>query len=285
MIDSLTTNDDTLNRMYIFNKHIHEMGLQMAMAVGRNGCHVGGSFSCMEIFSVLYGGVLQYHVDDPRWDERDRFIPSKTHCILANFPALVEAGFLPKDQLLSFFQDGGLLAGHPWNVDIGLEFPGGSLGMGLSVGIGIALEAKRKGKQYRTYVLLGDGECNEGSVWEGFMAAPHFGLNNLTVIIDYNNMQFDGANDAIMSIAPMAEKLSAFGWDAVEVNGHSIEQLYLATMRRDEKKPLAIIAHTIKARGLPSLENTAESHHSAIKQEDYDFMMKNLQEGKYDRIQ
>lgn len=283
-MEAVRPDDKILDRMYTFNKNIHIMGLQMAMDAGRGGSHVGGSFSCMEIFSVLYGGVMRFDVKNPFWEERDRFIPSKTHCILANFPALVEAGFLPEDQLLSFHQDGGLLAGHPWNIDIGLEFAGGSLGMGLSVGIGMAINAKRKNQAYRTFVLMGDGECNEGSVWEALMSAPKFKLDNLVAIIDYNNMQFDGVNDEVMPIASMRDKLAAFGWDAVDVDGHSIEELYAALTRRSEGKPLAVVAHTIKARGIPSLENRAASHHSAIKQEDYDFMMREIQEGKYDRV-
>ena len=276
--------DKLIDQIYQFNKDIHMMGLEMARDAGRNGAHIGGSFSCMEIFSVLYGGVLKYDIKNPSWDERDRFIPSKTHCILANFPSLVEAGFIPKEKLFSFHSDDGLLAGHPWNIEIGLEFSGGSLGMGLSVGIGMALNAKRKNQKYKTYVLLGDGESNEGSVWEAFMSAPTYKLDNLVAIIDYNNMQFDGVNDEIMPVASMSEKLKAFGWDAIDVDGHSIEALYDAFSYNTKDKPLAIVAHTVKAHGIPSLENQAVSHHSAIKDEDYEFVMKEIMEGKYDRI-
>ena len=273
-----------IDRIYRFNKDIHILALEMARDAGRNGAHIGGSFSCMEIFSVLYGGILKYDVQNPSWDERDRFIPSKTHCILANFPSLVVSGFIPKEKLLSFHADDGLLAGHPWNIDIGLEFPGGSLGMGLSVGIGMALNAKRKGQKYKTYVLLGDGECNEGSVWEAFMSAPKYKLDNLVAIVDYNNMQFDGKNDDVMPVASMSEKLNAFGWDAIDVNGHSIEDLFEAFNHNVKDKPLAIVAHTIKAHGIPSLENQAISHHSSLKDEDFEFVMKEILEGKYDRV-
>ena len=175
---------------------------------------------------------------------------------------------------MSFHEDGGLLAGHPWNLKIGLEFAGGSLGMGISVGVGKALYAKHKGLKYNTYVLVGDGEANEGSVWEAFMSATQYKLDNLTVIIDYNNMQFDGPNDAIMALAPLADKMRAFGFKTVEVNGHSVPELLEAFQAPHVGKPLAIVAHTIKAHGIPSLENKAESHHATLSEEDYLFLTK-----------
>lgn len=280
----MAVSEEKINKAYRFAKNIRQMALDMALDTGKNGAHVGGSFSAIEVFSVLYGGVLRYDISNPTWKERDRFIPSKTHCILANFPSLVEAGFLDKNQLMSFHKDGGLLAGHPWRVDLGLEFAGGSLGMGISVGIGMALRAKKKNLKYRTYVLLGDGECNEGSVWEALMSASMFKLDNLTAIVDYNNMQFDGINDQIMSIAPLAEKIRAFGWKVVEVNGHSIEELYHAFETAHDGQPLAIVAHTIKAHGIPSIENKATSHHSPISEDDYEYVLHEIKEGKYDRV-
>lgn len=281
----MTANNEMIEKAYRFSKEIRAMALDMAVEAGKAGAHIGGSFSAIEIFSVLYSGILRYDASNPRWEDRDRFIPSKSHCILANFPALVCAGLLPREQLMSFNKNGGLLAGHPWNIDIGLEYPGGSLGMGLGVGIGMALRAKRYRKPYRVFVLDGDGESNEGSVWEAVMSAPKFRLDNLTAIFDYNNMQFDGVNDSIMPVAPLSDKLRAFGWEAVDVNGHSIEELFDAFSVRHEDKPLAIVAHTVKARGIPGLENKAESHHAAISAADYEFVKQELAEGKYDRIQ
>ena len=281
---SIISNDAIIDRMYLFNKEIHKLGLDMAFDAGRKGSHIGGSFSCMEIFSVLYAGVLKYDVSNPNWDERDRFIPSKTHCILANFASLVEAGFIQREDAFSFHKDSGLLAGHPRNLDIGLEFSGGSLGMGISVGIGMALNAKRYDKKYHVYVLLGDGECNEGSVWEAFMSAAQYKLDNITAIIDYNNMQFDGPNDNIMSISNMKERMESFGWNSIDVNGHSIEEVYEACCIRKENHPVAIIAHTKKANGIPSLENKPESHHASIMVEEYEKLKKEIAEGKYDRV-
>lgn len=281
----MNNKEQIISKAYSYSKEIRLMALDMAVEAGRAGAHVGGSFSTIEIFSVLYGGVLNYDTTNPQWENRDRFIPSKTHCILANFPALVVAGFLPKSEVMSFNKDGGLLAGHPWNVNIGLEYPGGSLGMGLGVGIGMALRARRYNQSYKTYVLIGDGESNEGSVWEAIMSAAKFKLDNLIAIFDYNNMQFDGVNDEIMPVSSLSEKLRAFGWKAVDVDGHSITELVDAFSTEHEKQPLAIVAHTIKAHGVPSLENKAESHHASITTEDYEYVKKQIEEGCYDRIQ
>lgn len=269
---------DYIENIRSYQHDVRLMATEMAKNAGRVGSHIGGSFSCIEIFSVLYGGIMNYDVKNPYWEERDRFIPSKTHCILSNFSTLVKAGFVKREDLMSFHDNGGLLAGHPWNVEIGLEFAGGSLGMGIGVAIGRALHAKRYCKSYKTYVLLGDGESNEGSVWEAFMSASKFKLDNLVVIIDYDNMQFDGANDEIMSLAPLAQKMEAFGFKTVECNGHSIEELWKAFNTEHEGKPLAVVAHTVKANGVPSLENKAKSHHSALSDEDYNYIISNLKE-------
>lgn len=263
-----------IEKVQSFVENMRANAIEMAHNAGKNGCHIGGSFSSMEILGVLYSSVLRYDLNNPNWEERDRFIPSKTHCILSHFTALAEAGYVPKDQLMSFHDDGGLLAGHPWNLNIGLEFAGGSLGMGVSVAIGKALFAKQKGLKYNTYVLLGDGESNEGAVWEAFMSASQYKLDNFIVIIDYNNMQFDGPNDEIMALAPLADKMRAFGFETVEVDGHSVVELLKAFETPHIGKPLAIVAHTIKAHGIPSLENKAESHHSALSEEDYLFLTK-----------
>ena len=185
---------------------------------------------------------------------------------------------------MSFHEDGGELAGYPWNPQMGIDFSGGSLGMGLSVGIGMAMAGKRKKLDYKTYVLLGDGECNEGANWEGFMSAAKFQLDNLIVIIDNNHMQFDGREEEIMPMGSFKEKLEAFGFVAVDVNGHSIEDLYQAFLTQHEGKPLAIVASTIKGYGLPSIENKAESHHIMLSEEDYEYMMKDIEEGRYDRV-
>lgn len=267
---------DYKDKILDYQHDIKLMATEMARSAGKYGSHIGGSFSCVEIFSVLYGGIMDYDIKNPTWEERDRFIPSKTHCILSNFSALVKAGFIDQSDLFSFHEDGGLLAGHPWNVNIGLEFAGGSLGMGICVAIGMALSAKRYGQKHFVYTLLGDGESNEGSVWEAFMSASKYKLDNLVVIIDYDNMQFDGSNDDIMSLSPLKMKMEAFGFKTVEVDGHDIEQLWNAFTTEHVGRPLAIVARTIKAHGVPSLEDKAESHHAVLSEEDYVYMMNQL---------
>ena len=277
--------NDKINSCYELSKSMRLDAIEMAKSTGKAGAHLGGSFSSMDIIAVLYGAVLNIKKDEPSWDNRDRFITSKRHCYLASYSALYRSGIITYDELMTFHTDGGLLAGYPWLPKCGLDFSGGSLGMGLSVGIGMALSAKRKKLNFKTYVLLGDGECNEGAIWEGFMAASKFSLDNLIVIIDNNHMQFDGREEDIMPMGSFSNKLKAFGFEIVDVNGHSIEELCSAFETKHIGKPLAIIANTIKGYGLPSIENKAESHHTAIADSDYEYMKKSIEEGKYDRVQ
>lgn len=278
------TDNNVIDRCYELSKKMRVKALEMAKSTGKAGAHLGGSFSAMDIIATLYGGVLRVKTDEPNYEFRDRFITSKRHCYLASYSALEECGMITDEQLMSFHTDGGILAGYPWNNQLGLDFSGGSLGMGLSVGIGMALVAKRKKLEYKTYILLGDGECNEGSNWEGFMSANKFALDNLIVIIDNNHMQFDGKEEDIMPMGSFSEKMEAFGFKVVNVNGHSIEELYAAFNINHEGKPLAIIAETIKGYGLPSIEDKAESHHIALNEHDYEVMMKDIMEGRYDRV-
>ena len=224
--------------------------VRLGFEAGANGAHFGGGLSCIEIMAVLYGSILKYDAGHPEWKERDRFLVSKAHCVLAYYTALCEAGFLSEECLSSFEKPGSPLVGHPQhNTDTGMEYSGGSLGMAFSVGLGMAVHAKRKGLDYGVYVLLGDGECDEGSNWEAFMAAPHFGLNNVTVIIDQNRLQYDGPTDSVMNLAPLSQKLAAFGWDVHEVDGHSVCELFHALSAKSSG-PKAVIADTVKGKGI-----------------------------------
>ena len=277
--------EKTIDRCYEFSKYMRRAALEMAKTTGKGGAHLGGSFSSMDIIATLYGGIMKYDADNPLWEYRDRFITSKRHCYLASYSALRYAGFITEEQLLSFHQDGGELAGYPWKPQLGLDFSGGSLGMGLSVGIGMAMLGKKRSMDYKTYVLLGDGECNEGAIWEGIMSASKFGLDNLVVIVDNNHMQFDGREEDIMPMGSFKDKISAFGFECVDVDGHSIEKLYDAFKVEHQGSPLAVIANTIKGYGLPSIENKPESHHIMLSDSDYEYMIKCLEEGKYDRVQ
>lgn len=273
-----------INRCYELSKAMRLDALDMAKKAGKAGAHLGGSFSAMDIIAVLYGGILNFRTDEPDWVERDRFITSKRHCYLASYSALHQIGMISDEQLMSFHDDGGILAGYPWNTDLGLDFSGGSLGMGLSVGIGMALAERRQNLNYNVYVLLGDGECNEGAVWEGFMSAGKYAIENLIVIIDNNHMQFDGREEDIMPMGSFRDKLEAFHFKAVNVNGHSIEALYEAFHTEHPGQPLAVIADTIKGYGLPGIENRPESHHIMLSDADYEYMIQSIKDGKYDRV-
>lgn len=257
---------------------VRKMALDMAYSSGKKGCHIGGSFSCLEILTVLYGRILQYDIKNPAWEERDRFIASKAHCILTHFASLSYVGYFDKSILNSFSEDGGILAGHPMNIEMGLEYSAGSLGMGLSVGLGMAIDAKDKERKHKVYVLLGDGECDEGSVWEAFMAAPKFKLDNLVAIIDYNGLQYDGKVNEIMDLGDLENKLVAFGWQVKTVNGHDLEELSNAMEAESCGKPYAIIAKTIKAYKIPKLEGMPESHHTQLTKAMYEEALANLME-------
>ena len=275
---------DKVEELEVFANKIRRGCLDMALSAGKGGCHVGGGFSCIEILAVLFGRILRVDAKNPTNTDRDRFIASKAHCILPHFTALALKGFADPDKLLSFHDDAGFFAGHPWRVESGLEFSGGSLGMGLSLGIGMALAAKRRGMAYKTYVLLGDGESNEGAVWEAFMAAAHFKLDNLIAIVDFNNMQFDGPCSEIMGIDPLDRRIQSFGWEVRRVNGHDITVLLEAFATPHHGKPLAIVADTVKARGIPGLENRAESHHAVLTQEMFDAVVRDMEGGAYGRL-
>ena len=225
--------------------------LDMALAAGSGGSHVGGSLSCVEILAVLYGEVLRFDVKNPLDPGRDRFIPSKNHCVLAHIPALAAAGYIPHEEILEFQKDGGRLTGYPRRPEIGLEYSGGSLGMALSVGIGMALAAREQGRPSQIYILMGDGELNEGSVWEALMSAAHYGLDNLTAIVDRNHLSYDGDTEKVMGVDSTYELLKAF---------------------RDicTGRPHIVIAETVKGKGVSFIENRPEWHHHRLSQEEYD---------------
>jgi transketolase len=261
---------------------IRKLCLEMALDSGKSGSHIGGSLSCVEIFAVLYGKVLNYDIKNPTSEDRDRLIVSKAHCVLSNFAALHAAGFFEKEDLFSFHKNGGLLAGHPYNPNIGLEFCGGSLGMGISAAVGMALVARQGGQNHKVYTLVGDGELDEGSVWESIMTASKYKLSNLTIIVDCNKLQFDGPNENIMPLESLENKFSSFGMGVIRVNGHDVEELYKAFEKTFEEKPKVILADTIKCRGVERLENKAESHHASISEEDYELALKWMEDGDND---
>lgn len=246
--------------------------LEMAHFAGDHGAHLGGSLSSIEIFAVLYGEILKYDVNNPYWDERDRLIVGKEHGRLSEYPALVEAGYIREEDLNSYIADGGLLAGHERNVSIGMEYSSCSLGMALSVAVGMALAAKKKKKKYRVLTIIGDGECDEGSVWEGFMAAAHYKLDNLIAIIDRNQLSSDGATEDVMALGDLKSKLESFGWNSIEIqDGNDIGQCLDAFENIDQinNKPTVMIAYTVKGKGISFVENQANWHHAVLTEDQY----------------
>lgn len=249
-------------------RHIVEM-------VGKAGSgHPGGSLSSSDIVAALYfGGILRVDPDNPLWPERDRFVLSKGHAAPVLYAALAERGFFPTDILLTLRKMGSPLQGHPDCKKVaGVEAPTGSLGQGLSISVGMALAGKLDKKDYRVWTLMGDGECEEGQVWEAAMAAAHYKLDNLCAIVDNNHLQIDGFVTKVMSPEPLADKFRAFGWDVAAVDGHNVKELVAAfgAPRKGTGKPLVIIAETVKGKGVKFMEGIASWHGKAPKGEELD---------------
>ena len=237
-----------------------------------NSGHPGGSLSAAELFTYLYFKELRIDPADPKDPGRDRFVLSKGHTAPGLYAALALRGFFPREDLLTLRQIGSHLQGHPnMNLTPGVDMSTGSLGQGISAAAGMALAAKVQGKPCRVYTLLGDGEIQEGQVWEALMFAHHYKLDNLCVIIDNNGLQIDGPVGQVMSPYPIPEKLRAFGLDAVEVDGHDFEQLEAAFNKARETKgvPFAIVMRTVKGKGVSFMENQAGWHGKAPSAEEY----------------
>ena len=234
--------------------------LSLEMVTRARASHIGSALSIADIVAVLYGKVMNINPSNPDWPLRDRFILSKGHACVAIYAALAARGFFPRDDLLSYGQDHSILMNHISHKVNGVEFSTGSLGHGLSFGVGKALAAKRTGQKWRTFVLMSDGELGEGSNWEAFMFAAHHGLDNLVAIIDYNKLQSLTSVEKTLRIEPLAEKLSSFGWEAIEVNGHDHLQLnsILSDIPKSKGKPTVLVAHTTKGKGVSFMENQVE---------------------------
>lgn len=253
--------------------------LTMAYMCGGNA-HIGGALSFIDVMAVLYGDVLNYDKSNPLWEERDRFILSKGHGVLGLYPALAEAGIIDIELLKSFQQNGTDLVAHPvMNMSLGIESSNGSLGQGLSMGVGISIAAKKQQKNYRTFVLLGNGECNEGSVWEAAMMGAHYKLDNLVAIIDNNSMQSDGRSEDVIDMGSIKNKWEAFGWNANEVDGHDIDAMQAVFSSADiNNKPSVIILNTVKGKGVSFMENNNEWHHNRLTKELYEIALSEQEE-------
>lgn len=239
--------------------------------------HVGSCLSIADILFVLYFRVLQVDPHDPKNEERDRFILSKGHGSAALYATLAERGFFPKEWLDRFYIDNGALPGHlDKDMVPGIEVSSGSLGHGLSIGCGMAISNRQKGNPGRVYLLLGDGECNEGSVWEGVMLAATRKLDNLTAIVDFNKLQGFGRTNDVIDQSNMAERWRCFGWETYEVDGHDQEELE-RLLRLPQQGPKAIIAHTIKGKGVSFMENKLEWHYKSPDTQQYEAAVQELE--------
>jgi transketolase len=243
-------------------KRLREHSLRMISAAKTS--HIGSCLSMADILAVLYGRVLRVDPKRPTWPDRDRLIISKGHAAAVTYAAVAEAGFMPLERLGEYARNGGQLYGHVTHVGVpGIEMSNGSLGHGLPVGTGMALAGKRAGAPWRVFVVMSDGECDEGSNWEAILFAGHHQLDNLSIVIDYNKIQSLDFVDKTLRLEPFAEKLRAFGWGVREVDGHDVHALSegFAALPFEAGKPSAMIAHTVKGKGVSWMEGKVLWHY------------------------
>ena len=240
--------------------------------------HPGGSLSATDILTCLFFKVLNHKPDDPKWPDRDRFHMSKGHCCPIWYSVLAETGYFPKKHLDELRSFGALLQGHPDVHVPGVDVASGSLGQGLSVALGMALAARIDKKDYRVYCLMGDGEIQEGNIWEAAMGAAHFKIDNLCAILDHNGFQIDGSVKEVMEIEPVTDKWKAFGWNVVDVDGHDIQQLLAAfeEVKKVKGKPSIIVARTVKGKDVSFMENVVGFHGVAPTKEEEQIALKEL---------
>ncbi|PKK85347.1 MAG: transketolase [Thermoplasmata archaeon HGW-Thermoplasmata-1] len=269
--------EDLLNKALKIRRHI----VNMIYAAGSG--HPGGSLSIADVMTALYFHELRHDPKKPKWDERDRVVLSKGHCAPALYATLAENGYFPVDDLKNLRQMGHYLQGHPCMRKVpGVDMSTGSLGQGLSVAVGMAIAGRLDMQDYRVFAILGDGECDEGQVWEAAMAANHFGLGNLVAIVDRNGLQIDGPTEEIMSQEPMPKRWRAFGWHVIEIDGHDMNEILRAFHEADHVNdhPVVIIANTIKGKGVSFMEGTLSFHGSPPSKEQYEKAV-----GEFDRAE
>lgn len=252
--------------------------IRMLEAAGSG--HPGGSLSVVDILAALYSGPLRHKPEDPAWPDRDRLVLSKGHCCPALYAVMARCGYFPRERLFDLRKLGSPLQGHPDRVRLaGIEASTGSLGQGLSVSVGMALAARIDKKDFRVWCVLGDGEMQEGQVWEAAMSARKFRLGNLTAIVDLNGGQIDGPVREVMDLEPIADKLKSFGWDTKEIDGHDFQQITDALGRTPGDSPCAILARTVKGKGVSFMEGRAEWHGRAPTKEEADRAVEELSRG------
>lgn len=265
--------------MKILDDKARDIRIQLLNMIyeGKTG-HTGGALSSVDILVALYYKIMNLAPENPKWEDRDRFVLSKGHSVEGLLCILADKGFFDKDILHSFSQYGSLLIGHPNNRVPGIEICSGALGHGLSIGVGMALGAKKAKKSFRAFVLLGDGEQSEGSVWEAAMAGSHYKLDNLYAFTDRNHLQISGNTEDIMALENLAEKWSAFGWEVTEIDGHNIDQIIntIENVSGNTDKPHMIIANTIKGKGVSFMENRVKWHHGVPTKEQLEMAINEL---------
>ena len=249
-----------------------------ALQGGSRG-HIGSSMSLIEILRVLFDDILKFKSSDPSWEDRDRLILSKGHGCLALYALLADKKFFNFSELDKFCHNDGMLGGHPERNKIpGVEASTGALGHGLSIGVGMATALKIRKKGSKVFVIVGDGEINEGSVWEAAMCAGNHNLENLIVMIDYNKIQSYGFTEEVADLEPLVDKWKAFNFNVTEVDGHNIEEIKSVLEKKPSKKPLAVICHTVKGKGIGFAENDPKWHHkSNLEDSDIEDMYKSLE--------
>ena len=260
-------------RSRAIRRHIIEMTTEAGSG------HPGGSLSGVEILTTLYFYAMNVDPQKPHWENRDRFVLSKGHAAPLLYAVLAEKGYFPKEELLKLRKFGAMLQGHPdMKGTPGVDMSTGSLGQGLSCANGMALAAKLDGKPYSVFALLGDGECQEGQIWEAAMTAAHYKVDNITVFVDHNGLQIDGPVEKVKSPEPIGEKFKAFGWHVIDIDGHDFEQIVQAIeeAKKTKGKPTAIIAKTVKGKGVPFMENIADWHGKAPSREQAEEALKIL---------
>ena len=240
--------------------------------------HASSALSAVDIITALYFHQMRYNPKDPEWEDRDRFVLSKGHGCPVLYVALAEAGYFPKEELATHRKLGSILQGHPDMKTPGVEIPTGSLGQGLSAAVGMALAGKLDDKDYHVYVVLSDGELDEGNVWEAAMAAAHYKLDNITAIVDRNYFQVDGPTEEIMALNPLSDKWRAFGWNVMEIDGHNMREILVSLDEavKAKDKPTVIIANTIKGKGVSFVEDDNKYHGKALSEEELALALKEL---------
>lgn len=267
---------NTIKELEIKAVEIRKIMLQMIHDAGAG--HTGGSLSSVDILVSLFYNKMKHDANNPNWDERDRFLLSKGHSVEGYYSVLADSGYFPKEDLSTFSKFKSELIGHPNKNVPGVEMNTGSLGHGLPIGVGMALGAKKLGNPCTIYVLMGDGELAEGSIWEAAMAASNYKLDNLIAIIDRNGLQISGCTEDVMSLENLKEKWAAFGWDTVEVDGNNMQSLIegLDIAKKRKGKPQMIIAKTIKGKGVSFMENVPTWHHGVPSKEELEQALKEL---------